>query len=149
MLQHLIRDLVAGEYWTDAVRNQLMADRGSIARISTIPAHIKALYKTVWEIPQKAVIDQAADRAVYICQSQSLNIHMAEPTIKKLSSMHFYGWEKGLKTGMYYLRSQPKAHPTQITVDQSSLNKTQTATDVTSAGLVVCSGDAGCEMCGS
>ena len=95
--------------WTPEVRNQIIADRGSIQRVAAIPQDLKDLYKTVWEIKQKAIIDQAADRGAFICQSQSLNIHMAEPTIARLTSMHFYAWRKGLKTGMYYLRSLPKA----------------------------------------
>ena len=84
-------------------------------------SELKELYKTVWEIKQKCIIDQAADRSAFICQSQSLNIHMAEPSIARLTSMHFYAWKKGLKTGMYYLRTRPKADAIQFTVDQSAL----------------------------
>ncbi len=93
----------------------------SIQRIPEIPAALKALYKTVWEVPQKVLIDMAADRAAFIDQSQSLNVFMAEPTFGKMSSMHFYAWRKGLKTGMYYLRARPKADAIQFTVDQGSL----------------------------
>jgi ribonucleoside-diphosphate reductase subunit M1 len=90
-----------------------------------IPRDIKELYKTVWEIKQKVIIDQAADRGAFICQSQSLNIHMAEPTNARLTSMHFYAWKRGLKTGMYYLRSRPKADAIQFTVDQTVLARTK------------------------
>lgn len=85
------------------------------------------MYKTVWEIKQKAIIDQAADRGAFICQSQSLNIHIAEPTTAKLTSMHFYAWKRGLKTGMYYLRTRPKADAIQFTVDQTILAQTKKA----------------------
>ncbi len=114
-----------GGYWTPDVRNQIIADRGSVANISSLPAHIKDLYKTVWEIKQKVIIDQAADRGAFICQSQSLNIHMPDPTTARLTSMHFYAWKKGLKTGMYYLRSRPKAEAIQFTVDQTALAKSK------------------------
>lgn len=107
--------------WTPEVRNQIIADKGSVQRIHAIPQEIRELYKTVWEIKQRCIIDQAADRGAFICQSQSLNVHMAEPTTAKLTSMHFYAWKKGLKTGMYYLRSLPKADAIQFTVDQAAL----------------------------
>ena len=93
--------------------------------MSSLPQEIRDLYKTVWEIKQKVIIDMASDRGAYICQSQSLNIHIAEPSTAKLTSMHFYAWRKGLKTGMYYLRSRPKADAIQFTVDQSSLAQTR------------------------
>jgi hypothetical protein len=92
-----------------------------VQRIEAVPNDLKELYKTVWEIKQKAMIDMAADRGAYICQSQSLNIHIAEPSIAKLTSMHFYAWKAGLKTGMYYLRTRPKADAIQFTVDQLAL----------------------------
>lgn len=105
--------------WTPEIRNQIIADKGSIQGVNGIPRELKELYKTVWEIKQKVIIDQAADRGAFICQSQSLNVHMAEPTTAKLTSMHFYAWRKGLKTGMYYLRTRPKADAIQFTVDQT------------------------------
>lgn len=117
----MLRDLVERGIWNDTIRNQILGDRGSIQKIAAIPKDIKDLYKTVWEIKQKTIIDQAADRGAFICQSQSLNIHMAEPTTAKLTSMHFYAWKKGLKTGMYYLRTLPKADAIQFTVDQTAL----------------------------
>lgn len=121
--KYLLKDLVDRGIWTPEIRNQIIADRGSIQRVAQIPAELKELYKTVWEIKQKTIIDQAADRGAFICQSQSLNIHMAEPTTAKLTSMHFYAWRKGLKTGMYYLRSLPKADAIQFTVDQTALRQ--------------------------
>lgn len=122
--KYLLKDLVEGGYWTDTIRNQIIADRGSVQKVKELPQTIKDLYKTVWEIKQKAIIDQAVDRGAFICQSQSLNIHIAEPTIARLTSMHFYAWKKGLKTGMYYLRSLPKADAIQFTVNQASLKAT-------------------------
>jgi len=113
------------------MKNQLMYENGSVQNIEIIPDHIKALYKTVWEIPQKVIINMAADRGAFIDQSQSLNIHIAEPNTNKLSSMHFYAWKKGLKTGMYYLRTRPAADPIKFTVDKARLFTT-TKTDGTS-----------------
>ena len=109
--------------WTNEIRNQIIADKGSVQGVAGIPKEIKDLYKTVWEIKQKSIIDQASDRGAFICQSQSLNIHIAEPTTAKLTSMHFYAWKKGLKTGMYYLRTRPKADAIQFTVDQAMLSQ--------------------------
>ena len=122
--KYLLRDLVERGLWTTEVRNQIIADRGSVQNVRQIPRELKELYKTVWEISQKVIINQAADRGAFICQSQSLNIHMGEPTTKKLTSMHFYAWKKGLKTGMYYLRARPKADAIQFTVDQAALANT-------------------------
>lgn len=119
--KHLLRELTAKGLWTDAVRNQIIADRGSVQGVKEIPQNIRDVYKTVWEIPQRSILDMAADRAPYICQSQSLNIHIADPSSSKLTSMHFYAWKKGLKTGMYYLRTRPKADAIQFTVDQEQL----------------------------
>ena len=131
--KYLLRDLVERGLWTAEVRNQIIADRGSIQNVRQIPQELKDLYKTVWEISQKiVVINQAADRGAYICQSQSLNIHMGEPTTKKLTSMHFHAWRKGLKTGMYYLRTRPKADAIQFAVDQASLANTSQSKSKTS-----------------
>lgn len=111
------------------MKNMIIAHNGSIQNIPNIPDDVKAIYKTVWEISQKKVLDLAADRGPFICQSQSLNVHLQAPTLGQLTSMHFYGWKKGLKTGMYYLRTRPAAQAIQFTVDQSVLNqvKKQTA----------------------
>lgn len=103
------------------MKNMIIAHNGSVANIPSIPDDVKAIYKTVWEISQKKVIDMAADRGAFICQSQSLNIHLQAPTLGQLTSMHFYGWKKGLKTGMYYLRTRPAAQAIQFTIDQSTL----------------------------
>jgi ribonucleotide reductase alpha subunit len=115
--------------WNPDLRNKLMADRGSVQNIKEVPVEIKNLYKTVWEVKQRVIIDQAAARGPFICQSQSMNIHMPEPTTSKLTSMHFYAWKLGLKTGMYYLRTRPKADAIQFTVDQSALKSTVAAED--------------------
>ncbi|KAG5732948.1 Ribonucleoside-diphosphate reductase large chain, partial [Termitomyces sp. T112] len=117
----LLRELVDLGLWDDNMKNMIIAHNGSIQNIPSIPDDVKAIYKTVWEISQKKVIDLAADRGAFICQSQSLNVHLQAPTLGQLTSMHFYGWKKGLKTGMYYLRTRPAAQAIQFTVDQSVL----------------------------
>lgn len=123
--KYLLKDLTDRNLWTADVRNQIMATGGSIQSIAEIPQDLKDLYKTVWEIKQRVILDQAADRGAFICQSQSMNVHMAEPTVGKLTSMHFYAWKKGLKTGMYYLRTRPKADAIQFTVDNTALKASQ------------------------
>ncbi|CAM9553650.1 unnamed protein product [Discosporangium mesarthrocarpum] len=130
--KYLLTDLTERGLWTPEVRNQIIADQGSVQNVPQIPQELKELYKTVWEIKQKVILNQAADRGAYICQSQSMNVHMAEPSFGKLSSMHFYAWKKGLKTGMYYLRTRPKADAIQFTVDQSAL-KAQEAKQMAAA----------------
>lgn len=122
----LLKDLVELRLWNDDMRNRIIAHNGSIQDIPEIPDDVKAIYKTVWEISQKKVLDLAADRGAFICQSQSLNVHLAAPTKNQLTSMHFYGWRRGLKTGMYYLRTRPAAQAIQFTVDQSYLKKKET-----------------------
>jgi len=124
--KHLLRELTASGLWTPSVRNRIIADGGSVQNVPEIPKQIRDVYKTVWEISQKVVLDMAADRGAYICQSQSLNVHIADPNTSKLTSMHFYAWKKGLKTGMYYLRTRPKADAIQFTVDQEQLLKDRT-----------------------
>jgi len=125
--QHLLRDLTELGVWTDDLKNDIVSANGSIQHIASIPDKIKKLYKTVWEISQKNVIQQAADRGAFIDQSQSLNIHIAEPNFGKMSSMHFFGWESGLKTGMYYLRTKPAAQAIQFTVDKSKVKDSLSA----------------------
>lgn len=122
----LLKDLVDMGLWSDNMKNRIIADGGSIQRIPNIPDEIKALYKTVWEISQRTVIQMAADRGAFIDQSQSLNIHMKEPTMGKITSMHFAGWKLGLKTGMYYLRTMAASAPIQFTVDQEALKVADT-----------------------
>ena len=117
--KHLLDDLIGLGLWDDEMKQRLMGTNGSIQEIPGMPDDLKALYKTVWEISQKAVIDMAADRGAFICQSQSMNLFMENPNFGKLSSMHFYAWQKGLKTGMYYLRSKAATDPIKFTVEQS------------------------------
>ncbi|KAI7859345.1 ribonucleoside-diphosphate reductase large chain [Circinella umbellata] len=119
----LLKDLVELGLWNDDVKNMIMSDSGSIQRIPNIPDHLKQLYKTVWELRQRTIIDMAAERGAFIDQSQSLNIFIGEPNFGKLTSMHFYGWKKGLKTGMYYLRTRPAVDAIKFTVDQLSLKE--------------------------
>ncbi|KAJ3887700.1 ribonucleotide reductase [Lentinula edodes] len=115
----LVKDLIRSGLWNEDMKNMLIANRGSIQTMTMIPQDLKEIYKTVWEIPQKTIIDLAVDRGAFICQSQSLNIHLSSPTIGQLTSMHFYGWKNGLKTGMYYLRTRPAADPIQFTINPS------------------------------
>jgi len=114
--RHLLRDLVERDLWTEEMRMQLIAHNGSVQQLN-LPSDMKELYKTVWEIKQRIVLDMAADRGAYIDQSQSLNIHMIDATTAKLSSMHFHGWQLGLKTGMYYLRTKAAADAIKFTVE--------------------------------
>ena len=118
--KHLLRDLVKLGLWNDSMKNKLISANGSVQNIKEIPSNLKELYKTVWEIKQKVIIEMAADRGAYICQSQSLNIHIQDPNFGKLTSMHFYAWEKGLKTGMYYLRTKAAADAIKFTVEKQA-----------------------------
>jgi len=118
--KHLLKDLVQLGLWDNSMKNKIIAANGSIQNIPEIPADIKELYKTVWEIKQRNLIDMAADRGAYICQSQSLNLFVDSPSGSKLTSMHFYAWKKGLKTGMYYLRTQAATQAVQFTVEKQS-----------------------------
>ncbi|OZJ06389.1 Ribonucleoside-diphosphate reductase large chain [Bifiguratus adelaidae] len=120
---HLLNDLISMNQWSDSIRNQIIADNGSVQNIPELSDEIKQLYKTAWEIPQRVLIDLAADRAPFIDQSQSLNVFLPQPTAGKITSMHFHAWKKGLKTGMYYLRSRPAADAIKFTVDQEALKK--------------------------
>jgi ribonucleoside-diphosphate reductase alpha chain len=116
--KHLLRDLVKLNLWNENMKNNLIIANGSVQDIPNIPQHLKDLYKTVWEIKQKHIIDMAADRGAYVCQSQSLNIHIQDANFGKLTSMHFYAWRAGLKTGMYYLRTKAAADAVKFTVVQ-------------------------------
>lgn len=154
--KHLMRDLINLGLWNDTTKNRLIAANGSVQNIPGIPQNIKDIYKTVWEISQRIIIDMAAERGAYICQSQSMNVFMQDPNFGKLTSMHFYAWKKGLKTGMYYLRSQAAASAIQFTVDKSALETDKTASAVDPSrnqkqDAIACSLDdpEGCEMCGS
>lgn len=129
--KYLFKDLVRIGLWNEDMKNQIFASNGSIQQIEGIPDALKEIYKTVWEIKQKALIDLAADRGPFICQTQSLNLFMENPTFAKLSSMHFYAWKKGLKTGIYYLRSKAAAEAIKFTVKKE----------------VACSLEPGCVSC--
>ena len=118
--KYLVEDLVKLGLWTADIRTEIIANNGSVQGIAAIPAEIRELYKTVWEIPMKTLINMARDRAPYICQSQSLNLFLSEPTPSKVSSMHFYAWKQGLKTGCYYLRTKAAAKAQQFTVEPSN-----------------------------
>ena len=118
--KHLLKDLAELGLWNNTMKNAIIKANGSIQHIDEIPANIKELYKTVWEIKQRNLIDMAADRGAYICQSQSLNLFVDSPTMSKLTSMHFYAWKKGLKTGMYYLRTQAATQAVQFTVEKQA-----------------------------
>ncbi len=116
--KHLLKDLVELNLWNDEMKNRIIQHNGSVQQIDSIPSNIKDIYKTVWEIKQRAIIDMAADRGAYICQSQSLNLFIDSPNPSKLTSMHFYAWKKGLKTGMYYLRTKAASQAVQFTVEK-------------------------------
>lgn len=159
--KHLLNDLIDLNLWDDEMKNRIISQNGSIQKIDGIPDHIKEVYKTVWEIKQRTLIDMAADRGAYICQSQSLNLFVDAPTTSKLTSMHFYGWRKGLKTGMYYLRSKAASQAVQFTVekqggktvepliDKHNLSVVEGGSDVENSGLNggTCSMEDGCVTC--
>jgi len=144
--KHLLKDLVKAGLWTKEMRQTIMSTNGSVQNIDSIPKELKDLYKTAWEISQKAIVDQSADRGAFVCQSQSLNIFMENANPGKLTSMHFYGWEKGLKTGMYYLRTKAATDAIKFTVDKEAV-----INNVDLEAGITCSLDnpEGCEMCGS
>jgi len=148
--KHLLKDLVKENLWTKEMRQKLMASNGSVQNINEIPQYIKDLYKTAWEISQKSIIEMAADRGAYICQSQSLNIFMENANFGKLTSMHFYGWKKGLKTGMYYLRTKAATDAIKFTVDKAMTEEpSKVAVIEDQQAAIACSLDdpENCEMC--
>lgn len=152
MNKHLLRDLIELNLWTEEIKEQLMAANGSVQGIAEIPQDLKELYKTAYEVKQRHLIDMSADRGAFICQSQSLNLFVENPTFAKLTSMHFYAWKKGLKTGMYYLRSKAAVDPIKFTL--SSKHQTQFAAAEVPANTdegIACSIDNpdDCLMCGS
>ncbi len=155
--KHLMNDLIELGIWNESMKNRLISANGSIQEIPEIPQHIKDLYKTVWEISQKAIIDMSADRGAYICQSQSMNVHIQDPNFGKLTSMHFYAWKRGLKTGMYYLRSKAATDAIKFTVDKNAVKDATPAADTTQVQSqqnqadMACSLDNpdDCEACGS
>ena len=126
--KYMMNDLIDRGLWTETLKNNIIANHGSIQHIDTIPQEIRDKYKTVWEIPMKHVIDMAADRGVFVCQSQSLNLWLEDPNYNTLTSMHFYSWSKGLKTGIYYLRRRGAHKAQQFTIEpekKSSNNQNQ------------------------
>ena len=138
--KHLVSDLQKIDMWNPKIKNEIIRAGGSVQGLSGIPETLKSIYRTVWEIPQKSILDMAADRGAYIDQSQSLNIFMENPTVAKLSSMHFYGWKKGLKTGMYYLRTRAKAKPQQVTVTPPTDEEKLACSLANPEGCMMCSG---------
>ncbi|MFT5279592.1 MAG: ribonucleoside-diphosphate reductase alpha chain [Bacteroidia bacterium] len=123
--KHLLKDLVKLGLWNEGMKNKVIAANGSIQDIEEIPENIRNLYRTVWEMSMKDILDMAADRGAFICQSQSLNLFMQNPNFGKLTSMHFYAWKKGLKTGMYYLRTKAAVDAIKFTVDAEMRQKKQ------------------------
>jgi len=115
--KYLMKELIDLNLWNERVKNSIIANNGSIQQIDVIPEQIRNKYKTVWELPMKSLIDMAADRGAFICQSQSLNLWLEDPTYNTLTSMHFYAWSKGLKTGIYYLRRRGKHQAQQFTIE--------------------------------
>jgi len=170
--KQLIEDLNELGLWNPEMKNKIIANNGSVQRIDEIPNDLKDLYKTVWEISQRTLINMAADRGAFVDQSQSFNLFLAEPNFAKMTSMHFYSWKKGLKTGMYYLRTRPAVDAIKFTVDQNLLKNLaptpkneavtspvkspsisrqtslQTASSPAEAPLY-CTRESGCEVCGS
>ena len=152
--KHLLKDLIIEGLWDEDMKERLMVSNGSIQDFPDIPQNLKDLYKTVWEISQKVIIDLAADRGAYVCQSQSLNLFVENPNFGKLTSMHFYAWQKGLKTGMYYLRSKAAVDPIKFTVSQKHQKTTVQGEEASSTQQEVVEGEVcmmeeGCLMCGS
>ena len=129
--KYLMRDLIDLGVWNEDIKNNIVANRGSVQQLTMLPDHIREKYKIVWEIPMKHVINMAADRGAFICQSQSMNLWMEEPTYKSLTSMHFYSWEKGLKTGIYYLRRKARHQAQQFTIEPpaNAVSKNQEGQD--------------------
>jgi ribonucleotide reductase alpha subunit len=115
--KYLMNDLLALGIWNEKVKNSIVANHGSIQHLDMVPQEVREKYRTVWELPMRALIDMAADRGAYICQSQSLNLWLEDPNYSMLTSMHFYGWSKGLKTGIYYLRRRGKHQAQQFTIE--------------------------------
>ena len=131
---YLMKELIDSGNWNEEIKNNIIANKGSIQQLTHLPEHTRNKYKIVWEIPMKHIIDMSADRGAFICQSQSLNLWMEEPIYSKLTTMHFYAWEKGLKTGIYYLRRKAKHQAQQFTIEPKNVNNEKDQEDI-------------CEMC--
>ncbi|TGM72878.1 ribonucleoside-diphosphate reductase subunit alpha [Leptospira mtsangambouensis] len=157
--KHLLHDLIELGLWNSEMKNQIIAAGGSIQSIPSIPDSIKEIYKTVWEMKQRSLIDMARDRGAFICQSQSLNLFVENPTVSKLTSMHFYAWKQGLKTGMYYLRTKAASQAIQFTIEKEQIQKTKEFVSNSSQANKkevesefvgeACSMEEGCLVCGS
>jgi ribonucleoside-diphosphate reductase alpha chain len=152
--KYLMKDMLDLGLWNEDIKNDIIKHNGSIQHIQEIPEEIREIYKTVWEIGNKSLIDMAATRGKYICQSQSLNLFMDKPNFQKLSSMHFYAWRKGLKTGIYYLRTKPVAQAQQFTIEPEKRggvgNSDKTTSNKDKPLILACSRDnPDCEACGS
>jgi ribonucleotide reductase alpha subunit len=132
--RYLMNDLLKLELWNDKIKNSIIANHGSVQHIGIIPQEIRDKYKTVWELPMRHLIDMAADRGAFICQSQSLNLWLEDPNYSTLTSMHFYSWSKGLKTGIYYLRRRGRHQAQQFTIEPEKGKVTEEADEI-------------CEMC--
>ena len=115
--KYLMKELLDLGMWNETLKNHMVANNGSIQTLEYIPAEVREKYKTVWEIPMRDLIDMSADRGAYVCQSQSLNLWLEDPNYNTMTSMHFYSWSKGLKTGIYYLRRRPRHHAQQFTIE--------------------------------
>jgi len=136
--KYLMRELIDMGLWTDALKNNIIANRGSVQHLTNLSEHMRNKYKTVWELPMKDLIDMSADRAAFICQSQSLNLWMEEPSYGPLTSMHFYAWTKGLKTGLYYLRRKPKHQAQQFTIEPDKIQNGTTETQSDKEDFEIC-----------
>ena len=132
--KYLMRELIELGVWNEKIKNNIIANQGSVQQLTIIPEEIRNKYKTVWEIPMKHLIDMSADRGAFICQSQSLNLWVEDPTYNTLTSMHFYSWKKGLKTGIYYLRRKAKHQAQQFTIEPELKEKVEEKDEI-------------CEMC--
>jgi ribonucleotide reductase alpha subunit len=132
--KYLMKELIQLGHWNEEIKNNIILNKGSIQHLTGLSDHIRNKYKTVWEIPMKHVIDMAADRGAFICQSQSLNLWIEDPTYNVLTSMHFYSWKKGLKTGIYYLRRKAKHQAQQFTIEPKNVKPTTDRDEI-------------CEMC--
>ena len=150
--KHLLKDLIELGIWNYDMKNMIIANKGSVQNIEEIPQNLKDIYKTVWEIKQRVLVDMAVDRGAYIDQSQSFNVHMKDVTFSKMTSLHFYTWKLGLKTGMYYLRTRPSVDAIQFTVDKTALKRKNDDRDKKrklNLSNQVCTMEDGCINCGS
>ena len=147
--KYLIKDLLDLNIWNQSMKERIIAGEGSIQHIGEIPENIRNLYKTVWEIKQKVLIEQSKDRTPYTCHTQSLNLYLEDPDFNKLTNMHFYSWTNGLKTGLYYLRTRPKAKTMAFTIDVETIKNTQKAKEIKEEEIAACRLDnpEGCLMC--